>query len=96
MIRLVTRFVARDETTAAKFADLLLRLQETVPSEPGNVIYEVLESAEDPMVFFCLESWNSPAAVNAHIRSNEEAGVNAEAADLLAAAPETMTLRSIE
>jgi len=67
-----------------------------LPSEPGNIFYEIFATAEDPKVFFCLESWESPEAANGHIRRNEEAGVNAEASDLLAEPPVTRTLHALK
>jgi quinol monooxygenase YgiN len=96
MIRLLTRFLVRDETAATKVTDLLSRLQASVPSEPGNISYEIFASDEDPKVFFCLESWESQEAANGHIRLNEEAGVNAVASDLLAEPPDTKTLRALK
>jgi quinol monooxygenase YgiN len=96
MIQLLTRFLARDETTTTKVTDLLSRLQASVPSEPGNISYEIFASAEDPRVLFCLESWESQEAANDHIRRNEEAGVNAEAADPLVGSPDTKTLHALK
>jgi quinol monooxygenase YgiN len=95
MIRLLTRFVARDETTATSFARLLSRLEGIAPSEPGNLSYVGFSAAEDPLVFFSLETWASVEAIDGHLKLNAETGVDAEGAALLASPPETKTLLSL-
>jgi quinol monooxygenase YgiN len=92
MIRLLTRFVARDEASATSFARLLSRLEGIAPSEAGNLSYVGFTAAEDPLVFFSLETWVSKEAVDGHLKRNAETGVDAEGAALLASPPETTTL----
>lgn len=89
MILLLTRFTARDEATAKRFGELLLRLEGSVPSEPNNLSYKVFASAEDPIIFFCLESWKAQGDADRHVAKNEADGVNKEASELLTGAPET-------
>jgi quinol monooxygenase YgiN len=95
MIRLLTRFVARDETSATAFARLLTRLDGVAASEEGNLSYVGFRALEDPLVFFCLETWTTIEAVDGHLKRNAETGVDAEGATLLASPPETTTLISL-
>lgn len=96
MIQLLTRFVARDETAGARLGDLLSRLEGSVPSEPGNIFYKVFSVADDPLTFFCWEGWETQEGVDGHLRHNEETGVNAQAADLLAIAPDTKAILALQ
>lgn len=96
MIKALTRFVAVDEAAGVKLGKLLSRLAENVPREPGNLAYDVFAVTGDQKSFFCLESWNSQYDFDGHLRRNEATGVSAEAADLLAAAPETRFVTAID
>ena len=95
MIRVLTRFAARDTVTAQGFQGLLLRLAKSVPAEPNNLAYEVFASNDDPNVFFCLESWSAQEDFDRHVAKNEADGLNEEAASLLAGAPATTILRPL-
>ena len=95
MIQTLTHFVAVDDTAGGKLGKLLLRLQATVPGEAGNRAYQVFADANDRTAFFCLESWMSQTDFDAHLRHNDETAVNAEAAELLAATPETIYITAI-
>ena len=56
MVTLLTRFDARDEAAAAALAEALSRLSGTVPSEPGNLDYEVFATEESATTFYVEES----------------------------------------
>lgn len=95
MIQTLTHFVALDETAGAELGKLLMRLQATVPGEAGNLAYQVFAAANDRTAFFCLESWMSQANFDGHLGHNDETGVNAAAAELLAAPPKTIFITAI-
>ena len=66
-----------------------------MPGEAGNVAYQVFSAADDRTAFFCLESWMSQTDFDGHLRHNNETGVNATAAELLAAPPKTIFITAI-
>lgn len=95
MVTLLTRFDARDEPAAAALAEALSRLSGTVPSEPGNLDYEVFATEESATTFYVKESWSSRGDADRHVRSVVESSGMERAEKLLAAPLATVTLREI-
>ena len=95
MVTLLTRFDARDEPAANALAEALSDLGGTVPSEPGNLDYEIFATEESATTFYVKESWSSREDADRHARSIVESGGMERAAKLLAAPLATVTLREI-
>ena len=95
MVTLLTRFDARDEAAATALAAMLSELSGTVPSEPGNLDYEVFATEESATTFYVKESWSSREDADRHVRSVVESGGMERSAKLLAVPLATVTLLEI-
>lgn len=95
MVTLLTRFDARDEAAASSLTEALSQLSGTVPSEYGNLDYEVFATEESATTFYVKESWSSREDADRHARSVVESGGMERAAKLLATPLATVTLREI-
>ncbi len=95
MVTLLTRFDAKDEAAATALAEALSRLSGAVPSEPGNLDYEVFATEESATTFYVKESWSSREDADRHVRRVETDGYAERSAKLLAAPLTTVTLLEI-
>ena len=95
MVTLLTRFDAKDEAAATALAEALSQLGGTVPSEPGNLDYEIFATEESATTFYVKEGWSSREDADRHVRSVVESGGMERAAKLLAAPLATVTLLEI-
>lgn len=61
--------VARFKAKAGQQDAVLQTLTDMVEptrAEPGNIFYDLFQSATDPTTFFLFESWRSKAALDEH------------------------------
>lgn len=91
-VTLLTRLQARDESAATALAGMLGGLAGSVPSEPGNVFYEVYQTDEDRSVFYISERWSTSEDAARHIQLIAADPVSRRSAALLAAPLVTATL----
>lgn len=62
----------------------------TVPSEPGNLAYQVYQSDEDRSVFYITERWSTPEDADRHVRFVATNPTIERSAALLLAPPKTI------
>ncbi|MFC0267934.1 putative quinol monooxygenase [Kushneria aurantia] len=92
MIDLLTRFEARDEEAAARFAERLAEVAVEVLSEPGHVSYAAYRTEEEPRTLFVLERWQTRTDADRHIALSAEGPANQQALALLVGPPHTVSL----
>jgi len=60
----VTVYVKKENVD--RFIEATVENHENTRKEPGNIRFDVLQSADDPTRFFLYEVYDSPEAVSAH------------------------------
>ncbi len=76
--------------------EMLRGLVATVPSEPGNISYEVYQTVEDRLVFYITERWSSSDDADRHVRSVATDPNLERTAALLAIPLDTVTLFRVQ
>lgn len=66
MTTLYAEFTAKPDCVE-EVAELIAGLAEDVRTEPGNVVFEVYQEAENPQRFFVFEVYKDEEAFHAHI-----------------------------
>lgn len=82
MTTLYAEFTAKPGC-ADEVAALIAGLAEDVRTEPGNVVFEVYQEAEDPNRFFVFEVYRDEAAFQVHIAMPYGAVFNAKLNELI-------------
>lgn len=94
-LRVVARMVARPEAVDEVRA-VLSGLVGPTRSEPGCVVYELLQNRSDPTDFTFVEEWESDAALDAHLRSEHIRDARSKLPSLLAAEPDIRRYSVVE
>jgi quinol monooxygenase YgiN len=76
--------------------DALASLVEPTRAEPGNVSYDLHESAAEPGTFITIEKWRSQEDLDAHMQTPHIAAALGAAGDHLAEAPAIHPLVPVE
>lgn len=95
-VALLTRLEAKDAVAARELASRLAELDESVPSEPGNLSYTVMAVEDDPLVFFITESWATRANAAQHAERVAASDTAERVASLLAGPIDTRNLKPLQ
>ena len=74
----------------------LRRMVEASRREPGNLRYDLYRIAEGPASFHLFETYDGPAALDAHRGSEHYQAYRAKAANWLVSTPEVKVLMEVE
>ena len=86
-VRVVAHLKARgDRIEEAR--EILKGLIEPTRSEPGCILYELLQNDADPTDLTFVEEWSSDAALTTHLESGHIRELRARAEELFAAPPD--------
>ncbi|WP_033292489.1 putative quinol monooxygenase [Amycolatopsis jejuensis] len=92
---LITKFHPNSEESAAELRQRLLKAATAVPAEQGNLGYEVCELDGTPGTLYVVESWQTAADADRHVRLMTESGAIAGLTPLLAEPLHTTTLNEL-
>ena len=81
-IRVVARIPAKPDKVA-ELKSVLLALPGPTRKEAGCIAYQLLQNAKDPTDFTFVEEWESPEALDEHLKTEHIARALARFPDLL-------------
>jgi quinol monooxygenase YgiN len=93
-VRVVARLISKPDQVEA-FKTVLASLREPTRKETGCISYELLQNPADPTEFVFVEEWASAAALDAHMQTPHLQAALGQAANLVAAAPEIRTYKTL-
>jgi quinol monooxygenase YgiN len=92
---MVVKFRAKPGKSEEMKAFWLEMQKEVAHSEPGNVQYDLLVMAGDPVVYVIIERYKDAAAVAAHAQSEKAKAMLAKLGELMEGAPQADYLQLI-
>lgn len=93
---LLSRLQARDAAAADALANRLREFARTVPTEPGNLVYQIHRVQQDRTTLYIQEQWAQPEDAERHVRRVESDPDAQESSALLAGPIETVTLLRLD
>lgn len=86
-VRVVARLIAKPDKVEA-LKTILSSIIDPTRKEAGCQGYELLQNSADPTDFTFVESWESAAALEAHMKAPHLTAALGKVGDLLGAAPD--------
>lgn len=95
MVKVLTKFEAKDQEAASKLEVIFHHLSQEVITEPGYISYEVLMVKDLPH-YFIYETWASEKDLQQHIKKVAESGYALQATPLISNSPENIILQNLK
>lgn len=94
-LRVVARIKAKSDKVE-EVRDALTGLVAPTRSEPGCIVYELLQNTQEPTDFTFVEEWESEAALASHATSEHINVTRAKLRDIVEEAPDIRTYTVIK